>query len=464
MTINQPSFLGARSGPARGQRVAVIGSGISGLSAAWLLDQNHDVTVFEAADYIGGHSHTVDVSLEGKTFPVDTGFIVYNPVNYPNLTALFDLLAVDTQATDMSFSVSKDQGGFEYSGGDGGGLLAQPSNLLKPRFWRMLRDLLRFYRNSQDYGADPALRQITLGELLAREGYSDTFYEDHLGPMGAAIWSSDSPSMKDYPAGAFMAFVNNHGLAQLRDRPQWRTVTGGSREYVAKICRQLKNPVRLHHTVVAVQQVETARSHNGLCQVELADGQIETFDQVVFACHSDQAAALIAGAADRQAALLSQMRYGANRVVLHWDENLMPKRKKAWASWNYLEGTPQHPRPGVSYWMNNLQHLPVSAPVLVTLNPPREINPDRVLAAFDYDHPIFDGPGRAAREELWSLQGDHNFWFCGAYLGDGFHEDGIQSGLAVAELLGKAPRPWFVAGQNARIGQPDNLTNAKVSV
>ncbi|WP_417451322.1 NAD(P)/FAD-dependent oxidoreductase [Kordiimonas sp.] len=428
----------------------MIGSGIAGLSAAWLLSKNQDVTLFEKSGYIGGHAHTVDITLEDKKFPVDTGFIVFNPVNYPNLTALFEHLQVTTDKTDMSFAVSLDDGAFEYSGGDGGGLLAQPSNILKPRFWAMLQGIVRFYGKAEHYCSDPSFTHMSLGELLATEGYRSAFIRDHLAPMGAAIWSSNSADILDYPAADFLNFFRNHGLVQLSNRPEWRTVRGGSRQYIQRLTSSFRNNIRVN---CAVQSV--ARTSDGV-RVLTSDGRAETYNEVIFACHSDQALRLIEEPAPDLRHSLTHLGYSANTVVLHTDETLMPQRKKAWASWNYIERRmPDAAGPAVSYWMNRLQNLPVQTPIIVTLNPDREIKPENILGEYEYDHPIFDQQASIARRQLWQLQGRHHMWFAGAYLGHGFHEDGIQAGLTIAELLGSSRRPWFRSGQNERIGQDD---------
>lgn len=435
----------------RQQKIAVIGSGISGMAASWHLTKCADVTVFEKANYVGGHSNTVDVEVDGQKFPVDTGFIVFNPVNYPNLTALFDLLDVPTARTDMSFSVSMDEGGFEYSGGDNAGMLAQPLNILRPRFWRMVSGILAFYGKAEEYENLP--EDMTLGALLDQESYSKSFIEDHLAPMGAAIWSSDAVDILEYPARSFIKFFKNHGLVQLKDRPQWRTVIGGSREYVKKLTQEFRDKIHTNTLVTSVR-----RKPAGV-EIFLANGQVRVFDQVVFACHSDQALALLSDPNDHEAQCLSRMRYSKNQVILHTDKSWLPKRKAAWASWNYIEPSKAYEgcRPAITYWMNRLQHLPVETPVMVTLNPFAEINSDDVLGRYDYEHPIFDAASHEARAQLMAGQGQNKTWFCGAYLGDGFHEDGIQAGLAVAEMISQVERPWFRSGQNARIGLPDQL-------
>lgn len=432
------------------KKVAVIGSGIAGLSAAWHLSNSHEVTVFEANDYLGGHTHTVDIDVEGISFPVDTGFIVCNPQNYPNLMALFDTLNVETRETDMSFSASLNEGSMEYAGGDSGGLLAQPSNLLKPRFWSMVLGILRFYRNSVKYVGDEKFEQASLGDLLSIEGYSEAFIQDHLTPMGAAIWSSDSGSILDYPAKSFLRFFNNHGLTQIANRPTWRTVVGGSRTYVEKIYHELLGKVKF----LLSTPVVSVAPEGGKVNVRAAGGA-QVFDQVVMACHSDQSLAMIRDSGEHER-VLEPLKYAANKVVLHSDTNLMPKRKKAWASWNYIDSKPGSGlKPAVSYWMNQLQDLPVETPTIVTLNPNRPIDPTKIYGVYEYDHPVFDKEALLAKEAVWQVQGNQNIWLCGAYLGDGFHEDGIQSGLAVAENINGIRRPWMKKGQNSRIGFPD---------
>lgn len=441
------------------RKIAIIGSGISGMSAAWHLHRTHEITVFERSAYIGGHSNTVDISLDGKTFPVDTGFIVFNPTNYPNLTALFDYLGVDTTATDMSFAVSMQRGGFEYSGGDNAGLLAQPLNLFRPRFWRMVLGILRFYRDVERFEEEALADDLSLGALLDRYGFSRAFVEDHLAPMGAAIWSSDSNDILNYPAESFLKFFRNHGLVQLTDRPQWRTVVGGSREYVSRLTVDFRDKIHLSRAATRV-----TRKGDGI-DIEDNSGITSRFDEVVFACHSDQALQLLSDPTTMEAGALSKMRYSKNTAVLHTDRSWMPKRRKAWASWNYMDAPAAEGSvgPAITYWMNRLQHLPVETPVMVTLNPYEDVAPRHVLGRFDYDHPIFDQVSHSARKQLMSFQGANRTWFAGAYLGDGFHEDGIQAGLAVAEMINGTPRPWLRPNQNARIGLPDVLITSEAA-
>ncbi len=430
-------------------RIAVIGSGISGLASAWLLSQQHQVTLFEKDDRLGGHSNTVEVPHGEGAVAVDTGFIVYNPVNYPNLVKFLDTLGVSSRETDMSFGLSLDQGRLEYSGCGLAGLFAHKRNLFSPRFWFMLKDLWRFYAAAPGYCTDPETAQLTLGQLLQREQYGAAFIQDHLLPMGAAIWSTPVDMMLEYPALAFLRFCQNHGLVQLSDRPQWRTVSGGSRSYVNKVAAVLRDRggIRLNSHIRRI--VRPA----GRIELEFLHGEREIFDHVVLACHANQALALLQSPSVDEQKLLGAFSYQRNRAVLHSDQALMPKRKAAWASWNYLAESMHAPHRdvSVSYWMNRLQHLPDALPLYVTLNPLREPAPGTIHRSFLYEHPTFSLASLAAQEQLWDLQGRHNTWFCGAYFGYGFHEDGLQSGLAVAEALGGIPRPWVLDDPNHRI-------------
>jgi len=429
--------------------IAVVGTGIAGLSAAWLLNQRHDVTVYEQNDYVGGHSNTASVTIEDREIDVDTGFIVYNPSNYPNLVALFEHLDVPTKLSDMSFSASLDNGSLEYSGTDLNGLFAQRRNIARPRFLRMLNDLLRFYRQVPTLTDDEALRDLSLGDFLRQEGYGEPFIRDHLMPMGAAIWSSSTEQMLTFPTLTFLRFFRNHGLVQLRDRPEWRTVDGGSKEYVARLTRPLAGRIRCNS---GVQKI--LRDPAGVTIITAAGKR--RHDHVVLACHADQALRLLDHPNQAETDALGRIRYQSNHTVLHTDAGLMPRRRRAWASWNYMGSTAGGDGDAlcVTYWMNLLQTLETPAPLFVTLNPDRDIDADKVLRTYDYEHPIFDAAALRAQRELWTLQGRQNTWFCGAYFGSGFHEDGIQAGLAVAERLGGQARPWTVADPSARVDPP----------
>lgn len=424
------------------KRIAVIGTGISGMSAAWLLSQRHDVTVYERDARPGGHSNTVEVATSDGAVPVDTGFIVYNEATYPNLTALFAHLGVPTHASDMSFAVSLSGGELEYSGTNLNGLFAQRSNVFRPRFWSMLNDLRRFYREApRDL---PSLDDLSsLAQYLDAGGYGEAFRSDHLLPMAAAIWSASPNLMLQYPAASFIRFHDNHGLLRLRNRPQWRTVVGGSRTYVAALTHGFRDRIRLARGAAAIRRLPDG------VEVRDRDGHADRFDDVVIAAHADQALALLETPTADERNLLGAFRYSSNRAILHSDPALMPRREAAWASWNYMGGRSATELPTVTYWMNALQQLPTTQNLFVTLNP--QVKPRQVLHEEHYDHPIFDAAAMKAQRSLWSLQGCDRIWFCGSYFGAGFHEDGLQSGLAVAEVLGGVRRPWQVDNESGRI-------------
>ena len=433
------------------RKIAVIGSGISGLSAAWHLSRVHDVDLFESADRLGGHAHTRGIRIAGQHVDVDTGFIVYNPRNYPNFTALLNQLDVETAESDMSFAASLGSGDFEYSSNPAG-LFAQKRNLLRPRMWRMLTDLVRLYRQSRL--ADLTSDTRTLDEFLREEGYSDTFRNDHILPMCAAIWSSPSEQMKHYPARTFFRFFINHGLLQLTDRPAWRTIQGGSQNYVRALHADFAGRTHLGLGIRAIE-----RTPDGVL-IHDTSGESRLFDEVVLATHSDQALNLLHEPSRREIEILARIRYRPNTAILHTDTNLMPRKRAAWASWNYLEtrnGPAARSEISLTYWMNALQPLTTDAPVLVTLNPQQDIRPDTILAIDEYDHPVFDSAAIAAQQELPEIQGEGGVWYAGAWMGSGFHEDGLQAGLAVAEAIGAPVRPWGLEGATDRIHWPDHL-------
>ncbi len=420
----------------RKQRIAVVGAGISGLASAWLLSRRHDVTLFEAGSYLGGHTNTVDVTLEGKTHPVDTGFLVFNEKTYPNLIAMFAELGVDSVATEMSFAVSLENPDLEWAGSNLATVFGQKRNLLRRSFWSMLRDILRFNRESAAWLASTPGAQRSLREFLLQGRYSSAFSDWYLLPMAAAIWSCPTGQMLDMPLATFVRFCQNHGLLQIFDRPMWRTVKGGGREYVQKIAAQLHD-IRLACEVQAVMRV------SGGLRVIHAGGE-EQFDQVVMACHSDQSLNILGfTASDAQRDVLAAIRYQPNRAVLHTDRALLPRDEKLWSAWNYFagRGEPGDQPVGVSYLINRLQPLPFKTPVVVTLNPAREPDPARVLAEFDYAHPIFDGPAIAAQQRLAAVQGQGGIWLAGAWGSYGFHEDGLNSALRVANGMG-IRAPW----------------------
>ena len=418
------------------QRIAVVGAGISGLASAWLLSRQHDVTLFEAGSYLGGHSNTVDVTLEGKTHPVDTGFLVFNEKTYPNLIAMFAQLGVASVETEMSFAVSLENPDLEWAGSSLATVFGQKRNLLRPSFWSMLSDILRFNRESTAWLATHPDNERSLQDFLEAGRYSSAFADWYLLPMAAAIWSCPTGQMRDMPLATFIRFCQNHGLLQVFDRPLWRTVLGGSREYVRKIAERLDD-IRLACPVSAV-----TRDGEQL-RVTHAQGS-ELFDQVVMACHSDQSLAILGfTASDGQRDVLSAIRYQPNRAVLHTDPALLPRDEKLWSAWNYFagQGDPGEQPVGVSYLINKLQPLPFKTPVVVTLNPAREPDPAKVLAEFDYAHPIFDVPAIAAQQKLAEVQGENGIWLAGAWGSYGFHEDGLKSALRVVNGLG-VKAPW----------------------
>lgn len=418
------------------QRIAVVGAGISGLASAWLLSRRYDVTLFEAGDYLGGHTNTVDVTVDGFTHPVDTGFLVFNERTYPNLIAMFALLGVDSVATEMSFAVSLRKPELEWAGSNLATVFGQKRNLLRPAFWRMLGDILRFNRESTAWLLTHPGDSRSLGEFLDAGGYSREFADWYLLPMAAAIWSCPTGQMRAMPLGPFVRFCNNHGLLQIFDRPAWRTVSGGARSYVRKLAEQLAD-VRVACPVSAV-----TREAAGL-RVTHARGS-DHYDQVVMACHSDQSLAILGyTASDAQREVLSAIRYQPNRAILHTDPALLPRQRSLWSAWNYFagEGAPGEQPVGVSYLINKLQPLPFSTPVVVTLNPVSEPAPDKILAEFDYAHPVFDAAAIAAQERLPEVQGENGIWLAGAWGSYGFHEDGLKSALRVANALG-VQAPW----------------------
>ncbi|WP_421928011.1 NAD(P)/FAD-dependent oxidoreductase [Neoaquamicrobium sediminum] len=425
-------------------KIAVVGSGIAALSAAWLLSQRHHVTVFEADNRVGGHCHTVDVG----DVSVDTGFIVYNEPTYPNLTALFRHLDVPTKRSDMSFAVSMDQGALEYSGTNLAGLFAQHKNIASPRFWSMLRDLVRFYREAPAgiRGLDPS---ASLDEYLDGAGFGTAFREDHLYPMAAAIWSTPAIEIGSYPAVSFVRFCENHGLLKFFRRPVWRTVDGGSRAYVERLVAPFRDRIRTNAPVTEIRRV------NGVVQVSTSAAEPEWFDHVVIGSHADQALRLLGDPTDQETELLGTFAYGLNETVLHGDERLMPRRRRVWSSWNYLSQSAAageaRGKPCVTYWMNRLQGIPDKTPLFVTLSPLLRPADDKIFWQGVYRHPLFNAATLDAQRQLWSLQGRANTWFCGSYFGSGFHEDAIQAGLAVGESLGGVKRPWTVAGESDRI-------------
>lgn len=430
------------------KKVAVIGGGISGLSAAWLLGKSADVTLYEAESRLGGHADTAIVEAPHGPVAVDTGFIVYNETTYPNLTALFAHLGVATKGSDMSFAVSIDDGRLEYSGGSFSGLFVQKRNFLRPRFYAMIRDIVRFYREAPvDVSA---LGLESLDSYLDRHRYGRAFRDEHLYPMAAAIWSTPAGQVGRYPAASFIRFCENHGLLRIVGRPVWRTVDGGSVAYVDKLRSAMTGHVRAGSPVAQVRRLPEG------VVVTTVSAVAERFDDVVLATPADTALTLLADPSAREAALLSAFRFSKNEAVLHSDPALMPQRPGAWSAWNYLARSNDPGRLAVTYWMNRLQGLDRRTPLFVTLNPLKEPRSGSIHRTRTYRHPLFDAAAIAAQKALWSLQGAGGVWFAGAWFGAGFHEDGLQSALAVAEAIGGVSRPWTVDNPNGRIPASDN--------
>lgn len=417
----------------RRQRIAVIGSGIAGLTSAHLLSTEHDIVLFEANDYLGGHTHTREVESHGKTYPVNTGFIVFNDWTYPNFIKLMDKLEVRSEASDMSFSVRCENTGMEYNGTSLNTLFAQRINLFRPSFLRMIWDILRFNRETVAALKAGTLDETqSLGDYLKANGYSDAFKHRYIIPMGAAIWSAPVEIMMNFPLKFFLQFFNNHGMLSVDDRPQWRVLSGGSQSYVEPLIAPFKDNVRLNCPVTKVE-----RTDEGVLIDTTAFGT-ERFDQVIFACHSDQALQLLADPTREESEILGSIPYQMNDVVLHTDTRMMPRRGLAWASWNYH--IPQRAREMamVTYNMNMLQNFDdAKETFLVTLNRSQEIDPDKVIERYRYAHPVFTLDGVAAQQRHAEISGQaHKTHYCGAYWFNGFHEDGVNSGLRVAEDFG----------------------------
>ncbi|MEB0014100.1 FAD-dependent oxidoreductase [Glaciimonas sp. Gout2] len=421
-------------------KIAIIGSGISGLSCAYRLTQaGHHVSLYEANDYFGGHTNTVDVTLEGQTYGVDTGFLVFNHRTYPNLVNLFDELQVETVATDMSFSVKIPINGclgkrtLEWSGTNLNSVFTQRRNLLNPRYIGMIRDILRFNKQATLLANDKnsPLGRMSLGEFLSHNNYSQAFKTWYLLPMAGCIWSCPTAQMLAFPVSSFIRFCHNHGLLQVNDRPQWHTVKGGARQYVEKIIAAIPHKY-LKTPVTGVRRAYI----NDVCQVVIQTHQGScTYDHVVMAGHSDQSLKLLQDISMQEKKLLSAVQYQPNHAVLHTDHSLLPGNRKAWAAWNYQSENGNDPKVCVHYLLNQLQPLPFKTPLIVSLNPIEQPAPHSVIRRFDYAHPIFDATAIAAQPKFEKLQGQNNTWFAGAWLGYGFHEDGLKSGLAVANAI-----------------------------
>ncbi len=414
-------------------KIAIVGAGIAGNTAAYRLRREHEVTVFEAVDHVGGHTHTVDVERNGERYAVDTGFIVFNDWTYPNFIALLDELGVASQPTSMSFSVSCERTGLEYNGTSLAALFADRRNLLRPRFYRMLADIVRFGRDAREFlasGNDTA----TLADFLAANRYSPELATHYVVPMTAAIWSAAPGSVGTIPARFLLSFFANHGMLSIDDRPQWRTIRGGSARYVDRLVAGHRERIRTRCPVTAI-----ARRATGVV-VRTRDGGPELFDAVFLACHSDQALALLTDASLREREVLGAIRYQSNEAVLHTDERLLPRRRRAWASWNYRVVGPSEAPPLVTYHMNTLQRLTAPVQFCVTLNDAGRVAPERVLARYRYEHPLFDSAAVAAQGRHAAIDGERNTYFCGAYWRNGFHEDGVVSALTAVEHFNERVR------------------------
>ncbi|MGF6096721.1 NAD(P)/FAD-dependent oxidoreductase [Pseudomonas sp. 18175] len=413
-------------------KIAIIGSGIAGLTSAYLLSRQHEITLFEAGDRIGGHTHTVNVTVEGKRYAVDTGFIVFNDWTYPNFIRLLGQIGVTFKPTEMSFSVCDENTGLEYNGNNLNSLFAQRRNILSPGFWGMLRDILRFNRQAPlDLQEQRISAEMTLGDYLAAGGYGERFIRHYIVPMGAAIWSMSLADMLGFPLQFFVRFFKNHGLLSVSNRPQWCVIEGGSSSYIEPLTRSFHEQIRLNCPVGKV-----VRTGDGV--VIHSPVGIEQFDRVVFACHSDQALALLADPSQAEQDILGALPYADNDVVLHTDTRLLPDRKLAWASWNYrLSGNAQS-QAAVTYDMNILQGIDSATTFCVSLNQTSVINPLKILARYTYAHPQYSLAAVAAQARWEELCGAHNTFYCGAYWANGFHEDGVVSALRVAQAFGES--------------------------
>jgi uncharacterized protein len=411
-------------------KIAVIGTGISGLLAARLLAEGNDIHVFEANDYAGGHTNTVTFEAFGNRYSADTGFMVFNDRTYPNFVRLLRLLGVPARESDMSFSVRCARSGLEYQGSSLNGLFAQRSNIFRPSFYRMLVDIVRFNRRAAAFMREQDDR-LELGQYLAREGYSCAFIQNYLVPMGAAIWSAQPERFLQFPARFIIAFFNNHGLLTIQGHPQWKTVLGGACQYVSALTRPFADRIRLNCPVESVSR------HENRVMVKPANSEAERFDCVVLACHSDQSLGMLSNATATEREILSSIPYQRNDTVLHIDPSLFPKRKRAWASWNYYIPEEEGHPVALTYNLNRLQGHRSPEPICITLNEIRNLDHKKIVHRIVYHHPIYSSPALVAQKRFGEINGRNRTYFCGAYWGYGFHEDGVNSALAVGECFGR---------------------------
>lgn len=411
------------------KNIAIIGTGISGLTAAYYLQPHHNISVFEKDSRLGGHTATKDIEHNGKPYAIDTGFIVFNDWTYPNFIRLLDEINVSSQNTDMSFSVSCEKTGLEYAGSDLNTLFAQRKNILSPYFWRLIYDIIRFNKQAPKALDNGANNNTTLGEYLEANGYSEGFSNHYLIPMGAAIWSCSSQDMLDFPLAFFIRFFKNHGLLNIFNRPQWKTIKGGSKQYIKPLTQSFKDNIHLNTEITSIKRA------NQKVEITFASGDIQTFDEVIFACHSDQALALLNDPSDNESKLLSAISYRDNDVILHTDTRLLPKRELAWSSWNYGMKSLKQNKPTLTYDMNILQNISSETTFCVSLNCRQDIDPSTIIGEYSYAHPQFSIAACEAQQQWATINGVQQTWFCGAYWHNGFHEDGVASALRVVNQL-----------------------------
>ena len=426
-------------------KIAIIGGGISGLTAAYYLAPHHQLTLYESAPRIGGHTATIDIEEDKGPLAIDTGFIVYNDWTYPNFIELMDELGVSSKPTEMSFSVRCQKSGLEYGGNNLNTLFAQRSNLFRPGFYRMLRDIMRFNREAVvDLESGNIAADTRLGEYLQANAYGEAFIYQYLLPMGCAIWSASTGRMIDFPLLFFIRFFKNHGLLRVNNRPQWRVIVGGSKQYLQPLCERFSDSIILN------ARIQSVRRRDDGVQLVMGDGSLSEFDQVVLACHSDQALALLGDASPAECEALAAIPYQENQVVLHSDESLLPRKRLAWSSWNYWLGERRQERAVLTYNMNILQGLQSDSTYCVTMNASDAIDPDKIIQSFEYSHPVFSLESVAAVEQIESFNGVNRTWYAGAWLGNGFHEDGVVSGRAVAESINLLPQGYSYDANSPR--------------